>query len=142
MINVIREIGIVRNGDTKERYLTFAVNTVTSMSEMTTSPSSSSLRRSGYGSMFKNPDILVGERFVGRWAFQFLLNRASLSFGNWKRWCFHFTLWHLVSVISKVKCLEESIDCSLFIVLWLDVSNSNRIRSFITLRKSPDKPRD
>lgn len=47
---------------------------------------------------------MVGERFVGRWAFQFLLNRASLSFGNWKRWCFHFTLWRLLSVISKVKC--------------------------------------
>lgn len=54
--------------------------------------------------MFSKPEMMVGERFVGRWAFQFLLNRASLSFGNWKRWCFHFTLWRLLSVISKVKC--------------------------------------
>lgn len=74
--------------------------------------------------------------------FQFLLNRMALSFGNWKRWCFHFTLWHLLSIVSKAKCSEESIDCSLFILLWLGVSNSNHIRSFITLRKSLDKPGD
>ena len=62
------------------------------------------LRGVSDGRMFSKPDMMVGERFVGRWAFQFLLNRASLSFGDWKRWCFHFTLWRLLSVISKVKC--------------------------------------